>query len=368
MENIKDFITNSNKNLKFIEEHETETIKRIRICRKPVEEILLKIIKTINNNFNEYIKAKGYDYLCHLWMIIETEEGNYYKTEKSPRIVWKKLESLDDDYKDYFDIQIYKLGDISIKEMLDNTEEIMGKKYDEYNYINNNCQVYIYELNRAIFKKFKLEVPDAIKRYIYTPIDNVIKKNGLTSKLVNATTDIGRRVNSLIGKNMSDIYNIDYPLSDEDIKKYFDDKCKILKYNEIDNFKIKENEPLFILYELKSNNNGHWICINKFNNEIYYFDSYGSYPENELKHQSQNAIINNLNPKNKVLKWLLEQPEKINYNNYEYQKEGNTCGKWCCVFSKLKLNIDNFNKLIKYNKPKEMSNDEYINILFEKLH
>lgn len=154
---------------------------------------------------------------------------------------------------------------------------------------------------------------------------------------------------------------MDKSLSDNDILNFLPN-CKIIKYNELSNYDninnlLNSSKFIIILYETKMNY-GHWCCIFLNNkNNIEFFDSYGCIPDLQLKYiptvfRKQN---NELFPH---LTWLLINcNNKIEYNNYKFQKNKkgiNTCGRWCvvrCILSD--LNIDEFYKLFKKYKNKD---------------
>jgi hypothetical protein len=155
--------------------------------------------------------------------------------------------------------------------------------------------------------------------------------------------------------------NINYSLSNIDISKLLNNKCKIITYQELTKYNnieilLKEKKFIILLYE-STRNYGHWCTffINKDNN-IEFFDSYGIMPDFELKF-SDNIFRkhnNMLLPHLTVL--LINSKRDIEYNNYKLQGEKTqTCGLWCvfrCLTSKNK-NIDDFYDLFKNVKNKD---------------
>jgi hypothetical protein len=164
--------------------------------------------------------------------------------------------------------------------------------------------------------------------------------------------------------------DISYALSNFDIMDFFNDKINIVcykdihKFNSIDELLGKYNRCI-ILYESTKGN--HWACILKPYDYILYFDSYGIKPENEFrfiapkyrKEQQEGDLI----------KLLVNQPLKIHFSQYRLQKlkKGiNTCGKWCSVISKLMINEDEFNDIIKdLRMTFKLKNDEIISLLYK---
>jgi hypothetical protein len=99
------------------------------------------------------------------------------------------------------------------------------------------------------------------------------------------------------------------PMSDTDIKKYLPADQNIIEYNALSDIKTIEdllptpNSYKILLYAQRDND-GHWTCIKRMDNDIYYFDSYGNridYPLNWSKDmnselgQSKSYLSNLLN-------------------------------------------------------------------------
>ena len=94
----------------------------------------------------------------------------------------------------------------------------------------------------------------------------------------------------------------------------------------------------FILLKT-SEQSGHWTCLCRNNNYIYYFDSYGVAPDGELAkiapgvryqlHENQRALTRLIRtiPHGFVFSWNSKQFQK-------YSSSINTCGKWTYCFAK----------------------------------
>lgn len=365
-ERISDFITDSNHHIKNAKtsDYKDENIKKLYICRKPVEKILLEIISKINNDFNKMLKDERYSYdnIFHLYLIIELENGIFIRTEKNPRIIFKYMETNDLDTNDYYEIKCYNFKNkCTFSEIILECQKIMGDNYDKYDSITNNCQIYVLNMIKAYFKVINIPIPEYYEKYIYLDIPKVISKisdnniiNSYSTKIAKYITDIGRKFNSLLGKGFS---NIEEPISNFDIMEYLNNNVSIIKYSDLNNYKsiddvFKNNDNVVLLYELSDVNNGHWVALRRDKNKniIYYFDSYGDEIEDELKHASERAKNKVDLTKNKLLLKLIDSDYTIDYNNYKYQKMSkniNTCGKYCCVFIDSKMSIDEFYKYIK---------------------
>jgi hypothetical protein len=135
-------------------------------------------------------------------------------------------------------------------------------------------------------------------------------------------------------------HNKTVSMTNEDINKYFP-KSKIIKYSELKNYNnIEQLLPnnkshFFLLYQLDSPNSGHWCLVARHNNKIYFFDSYGIYPDDELSWIKKEELIN-LDIHEPYLSHLFDKSKMpVYYNKVKYQTENdniNTCGRHVTYF------------------------------------
>jgi hypothetical protein len=135
---------------------------------------------------------------------------------------------------------------------------------------------------------------------------------------------------------------ISIPLSSEDISKTFNGRIKVLTYTELAEYNTLDDllapyGVVVILY-LTKKNFGHWVLLFRYPDNpshIEFFDSYGLFPDSELKFVPSNFRKEN-NMKFPHLTWLLykyltNNPKgKIEYNNHRFQEKEedvNTCGR-----------------------------------------
>jgi hypothetical protein len=155
---------------------------------------------------------------------------------------------------------------------------------------------------------------------------------------------------------------LEYALSDSDIRNYFDGKVNIIKYSDFPKYKDL-NELVYpynravILMQIHGVNFGHWCCIKKMNNILYWFDSYGMKPANSLDYAPA-SILKLSNSKKKYWFDLVNNTkEEIRFSESRLQKYDlndvynnvkiNTCGRWCLLFLDSQLNEYEFKKNIK---------------------
>ena len=78
---------------------------------------------------------------------------------------------------------------------------------------------------------------------------------------------------------------MDKSLSDTDILNYMNGKTNLIQYKEIINYDniddlLGQYKKCVLLYHTRENY-GHWTCLYKVKNTIYFFDSYGVIPDDE---------------------------------------------------------------------------------------
>lgn len=166
------------------------------------------------------------------------------------------------------------------------------------------------------------------------------------------------------------------PMGDDDIKVYFPN-AKIIRYCELKDIKhIDELLPhdkscIFLLYQ-DSPYEGHWVGLNKINNKIEFFDSYGGAIDSPLKWVSEQRRheLGILQPYLSIL--LKNSGYPISYNKTKFQDNKipniNTCGRHC-VFRMLNMvekNRDNkgYENIMKEVKSKMKTNYDKIVSLF----
>ncbi len=143
-------------------------------------------------------------------------------------------------------------------------------------------------------------------------------------------------------------------VSNYDILSIFGDNgCSIMTYSQLTDYDslddVFERSPIvFLLYETR-NQFGHWCLLCTDRRHIYFFDSYGIFPDEELKYTDKTFRKNN----NMSIPYLTElllhnRSNKImEYNAQKLQEmrpDIATCGRWCILFALVypKVTIDNF--------------------------
>ena len=146
-------------------------------------------------------------------------------------------------------------------------------------------------------------------------------------------------------------------LSDDQIRFYLGNECKIYKYSELRQFEniiqlLPKRIDFCIILVESSPNKGHWTALLKYGKVIENFDSYGCSIDNELKFISK-GVRKALGEEHLLLTNLLKtQADRVIFNKVKFQKLSNqvaTCGRHC-IFRILKLLHDkmSLSQYIKY--------------------
>jgi hypothetical protein len=157
-------------------------------------------------------------------------------------------------------------------------------------------------------------------------------------------------------------------IDNEQIMKALDNKTKIILYTDLDKYKninelLQPHDNVVLLYQTTNNNFGHWTCIWKKDNTVYFFDPYGMAPDTEIKFCPYIKKANDQYILSNMLKSSVYAIEtnKTPYQSLTWDKKivPNTCGRHCIVRLKLRhLNHDqykNFMKSAHYDSDKLVS-------------
>lgn len=132
-----------------------------------------------------------------------------------------------------------------------------------------------------------------------------------------------------------------YELNNNDINKILG-KINIIKYPDLAKYndinKCFGNKNAFVIFfETQNKNVGHWQCMFKQNNNLFFWDSYGLAPGTEINYISKQIAIQ-LKEYKPVLLDLLNKAvsngQNVYYNNTDYQQwkgDVSTCGRHICT-------------------------------------
>jgi hypothetical protein len=172
-------------------------------------------------------------------------------------------------------------------------------------------------------------------------------------------------------------------ITDGDLTRYFGKKDykNIIKYSDLEKYGsiqqlLPKNKSWKIILIESTYNSGHWCVILRYNNNIEWFNSYGSFPSKELDFigHLQNSFLNqNIKHLNILLTKALPH-FKIIYNKRQLQKlqDGiNTCGKWCIwriiMLEHYNLDLQQFIHLVDcLMKQYKFTSDEIVSLIIKK--
>lgn len=154
-------------------------------------------------------------------------------------------------------------------------------------------------------------------------------------------------------------------LSGKDILTICDNETKLIKYNELYNYKsildvLHPFGSVVILYEIKPCY-GHWVCLIKHKNYIEFFDPYGLFPDDQLEFISEEYRRENNEYYPILTKMLYDTKMDTIYNNIqlqEYVKNVSTCGRHVAFrIVNRKIPLKEYIKLV---KAKYVDSDEIV--------
>lgn len=165
---------------------------------------------------------------------------------------------------------------------------------------------------------------------------------------------------------------MDYALNKKEVEKIAGKPINMVRYQDLDNmydineifydYNNKITEPIdcaLIHFQTSHNNTGiygHWCIICRNGKDLYFFDPYGTYIDDQLEHidPEYNELIGQNYP---YLSNLLGYSDyNIHYNPYRLQKFNGSqvCGRYCGAFARFFDefdNMDDFGKeFLKYEK------------------
>lgn len=159
-------------------------------------------------------------------------------------------------------------------------------------------------------------------------------------------------------------------LSGTEVLNLLDNKCNLVQYSDVHNIKsidelLGPHKKCVMLYHT-STNYGHWCCIYEYNDTIFFFDSYGSKPDTQLKFLPRDLKQELNSNHNYLIKLMYDSGKEVEYNQHDLQSRKlgvNTCGRWCVNRLRFpEISIDDYYQLFK-DASKYMPIDELICLL-----
>lgn len=164
---------------------------------------------------------------------------------------------------------------------------------------------------------------------------------------------------------------INVPLTDDEINRMLHEKTNIILYRDIHKYNCIDDmlDPYnccVILLE-REPNYGHWVAVTKHNNDIEFFNSYGSsmapYPDDSLLLIDDEFRKKSFQDYPYLSELLYNSQYELFYNEFQFQKKEDgikTCGRHCVIRCILKdLNIYEYKKFLDYLCEKLEINYDY---------
>ncbi len=314
---------------KLLEKHGNEVITEMQIARTPLQswtELLLNIFSLYE--FNRIKNNNNYDNYFHLNLNITTNKRTKLILEKN------EVLNLQAGHKMETTTEFMTITDIpknlTLAEVIERTRLKQGNKFFNYKASSNNCQIFIRDvlIANGIDRK---EYND----FIIQNTQSIFENNIFLRKTANTVTDIGSVANNIIYGN--GLANFDERLTNIDLEAL----AKQL-HIPLHGVYMKNNIPKRLAngcYIINLNSVGesgsHWTCFIKDNKEVFYFDSYGGYPVQNLMDMAE------------------KQKLQVYYNMTQLQHiESILCGYFCLAFLYYMLHNEGnmFDKCIRFEK------------------
>lgn len=170
----------------------TELITEIEVRRTPVPEAISGAMNIVSlGSFNKKMGRLPYDKLFHLFIVVKTDKNNRFLLEKNARInVERNVPNLPNTTT----MKVANIpADLTVTNLIDNTEKQMGDKFLPYNGSSNNCQDFI--LN--VLTSNKLATPE-LTTFVKQDTSTLFKSDPTLAKISKGLTDIGASADVLM--------------------------------------------------------------------------------------------------------------------------------------------------------------------------
>ena len=170
------------------EQHGDEVITRLILRRNPVSSIITGLMNAVSlGSFYKKLGREPYDKLFHLALLVVTANGGFL-LEKIERVNVSKDISLK---KGTEELEIDNLpANLTVRELIENTEREMGSNFLPYNPMTNNCQVFILNVLKA-----NGLLNTTYEQWIKQDTDALFEKDPFLLSLSNKLIDVGKITN-----------------------------------------------------------------------------------------------------------------------------------------------------------------------------
>lgn len=166
-------------------------ISKLWVCRSPINTVVDKVINFISVGlWSKYKREYSYDDLFHLYLICQLKNGKYVRLEKNHVVTVTYNPSVD--FGKCMSVEFN--GNLTMKNLVENPNKILGDSFWLYNASTNNCQVWIDNI-----LKYNGLLTDKLHDFIMQKASKIIEKlPSYTQKIIDTVTDIAGRADILI--------------------------------------------------------------------------------------------------------------------------------------------------------------------------
>ena len=139
-----------------------------------------------------FLSGNNYDRLFHLRCYFNLDNGKEIYIEKNERL----SVGTGNKQAGHHSLVVASADippNLTFRQLIENTQQLMGEKFLTYSASSNNCQYFI----RAVFQANGMLRPN-YEQFIKQDTEAIFKGNPLLRKFANSTTDIAGEVNALI--------------------------------------------------------------------------------------------------------------------------------------------------------------------------
>lgn len=206
---VKTFFSRSldynNKSKETLKQYGNCPIVQLSIYRTPIQAVIRPLLNALTfGKFNQL--TKDYDKLFHVALIAQVNCNGTLKNvvlEKSATL------NISSEYKTSKDTEVYKLilptNKITVNELLQKTRTAINNDslYFGYNYLTNNCQIWIYNILKS---NNLLNLNQGADKWLLQPLQDLVKKlPDYVHKISTGITETGAIINKLTGQGIPDM-------------------------------------------------------------------------------------------------------------------------------------------------------------------
>ena len=199
-----------------IKKYGKQNIKHMRIHRQPLSSFMLAALNLLTlGDFKKRFRNSPYDTLFHLRVDLYMENGKVISAEKNDVITFTERPSTTSTAQ-RMDVPLST--PVTLNDLLENTQKLMGNKYFYYSAKSNNCGDWIL----AMFRSNGLLTSER-ETFIKQNVNELF--TDYSRKLTNTVTDIAGAANTLKGGQIKS--NDEYIMIDT--KELTDDVMKLVE-------------------------------------------------------------------------------------------------------------------------------------------